>query len=299
MKKSEKQIKQVEQVNKTDEEIQRLLNETLERDKYRALKRDLIGIEKSNVGEIILQKCSGKGPWFEIADHSALIYYYYVCQTLKIKKVKFEDDYDSFFEQYSIGRIRTPNPSVVRERLREVELYGREYLMNGRIVFVLKQSLTAKKLETLEKKEAKRRMDLNKTVEIEHSDPLFYRNLADLTWRLHQMCSSKLGKLASQTNGARIVSLADGVMADYLHSTDLKKTDLNGRIEDWKKIRSKIYHLKYEIQILDVNKMWSMEVCLPIFERIIMLKKLANHNLSSLLIERVKNEQAIEIENTE
>ena len=65
----------------------------------------MISIEEENYGEVILQKCSGKGDWFEIADHSALIYYYYVIQVLKIKNIRFEDDYDSYYEQHRIGRI--------------------------------------------------------------------------------------------------------------------------------------------------------------------------------------------------
>lgn len=167
---------QEKKINKAKE----LGSMALERNTYRSLKRDLIGIEEENVGEVILQKCSGRGDWFEIADHSALIYYYYVIQVLKIKNVRFEADYDSFFEQYKIGRIRVRGVDRVRERMEKVGLYGGEHVINNRVVFVLKKSLTKDKLRILEKREAKRRLNLNKTVEIAHSDPLFYRNLAEM-----------------------------------------------------------------------------------------------------------------------
>lgn len=266
----------------------------LDRNEYRALKRDLIGIETENVGEIILQKCSGKGEWFEMADHSALLYYYYVCQVLKIKNVRFEDDYDSFYEQYKIGRIRTRSADTVRERIKKAEIYSSEHVLNNRLVFVLKRPLNRDKMKALEKKEVKRRINLNKTVEVAHSDPLFYRNLSELLKRFHRICSNKLDKLSSQTNGARIVTLADGMMADYLHSTDLPETNRKERIEDWKTIRHKVYLLKYEIQILEIAGLWSMEVCLQVFEKVMELKKSAEVNLAKALKEEKSNEKIAE-----
>lgn len=272
-----------------------LENKVLERKEYRALKRDLIGIEEENVSEIILQKCAGKGDWFEIAEHSALIYYYYVCQVLKVKNVRFEDDYDSFYEQYKIGRIRTRGISTVRERLTTVDLYGGEHIINNRAVFVLKKPLTKDKLKQLKQKETKRRINLNRTVEVVHSDPLFYRNLSEVMKRFHKICSSKLDKISSQTNGARIVALTDGIMADYLHSTDLAAKDLDRRIEDWKKIRSKLYRLKYEIQIIEIAGLWSMEVCLGGFETTEELKRLADANLAKAIREKDRDEKAHKI----
>lgn len=270
------------------EKAEELENLELERSTYRSLKRDLIGIEEENVSEIILQKCSGRGNWFEIADHSALIYYYYVIQVLKKKGVRFEADYDSFFEQYKIGRIRVRGVDAVRIRIKRAMVYGREYVTTGRLVFVLNKPLTKEKLKILERREAKRRLNLNKTVEIEHSDPLFYRNLAELSKWLHQICSSRLDKLTSQTNGARIVTLVDGIMTKYLHSTDVPKDKLKAREDDWTEIRRQVYQLKYEIQNIDAIRMWPPEVCLKVFEQNNELLKLANSNLAKILMEKKK-----------
>ncbi len=59
---------------KTKEEqlADELVRQELDRKVYRSLKRDLIGIEEENYGEVILQKCSGKGDWFEIAASAVL-----------------------------------------------------------------------------------------------------------------------------------------------------------------------------------------------------------------------------------
>ena len=126
-----------------------------------------------------------------------------------------------------------------------------------------------------------RRVKLGKTLDVAHSDPLFYRNLVELLKRFHVICSSKMTKLDSQTNGARIVTLADGIMADYLHSTDLDEGNWDERIEDWKKIRSKLYRLKYEVQIVEIAKIWTMETCLQIFEKVIELVRLTRLDLPS------------------
>ena len=275
------------------EELEKL---ELERKTYRALKRDLIGMEEENVSEIVLQKCSGRGNWFEIADHSALIYYYYVIQVLKIKNVRFEADYDSFFEQYKIGRIRVRGLDGVRERIKKADLYGGEHVITGRMVFMLKKPLTKEKLRILEKREAKRRLNLNKTVEITHSDPLFYRNLSEMVQNLHVICSSKLNKLASQTNGARMVTLADEIMAAYLHSTDLPAEKLAERREDWALIRKNLYKMKYEIQIIDVARLWSPEICLKKFEQNDELLKLASANLARIMKEMKEKEEKKEEE---
>lgn len=88
----------VEIDNETLDKARELEKREFDRKTYRVLKRDLIGVEEENTGEIIMQKCAGKGDWFEIADNSALIYYYYVCQVLKVKNLRFEDDYNSFYE---------------------------------------------------------------------------------------------------------------------------------------------------------------------------------------------------------
>lgn len=273
---------------KTKEEqlADELVRQELDRKVYRSLKRDLIGIEEENYGEVILQKCSGKGDWFEIADHSALIYYYYVIQVLKIKNIRFEDDYDSYYEQYRIGRIRVRGVDTVRKRLKDANMYYGEHVLMGRIVFILKKPLSKDKMRILEKRESRRRMNLNKTIEVEHSSPLFYRNLAELDKWLHQVCSSKLGKLASQTNGVRMVTLADEMMAKYLHSTDLPGNKIEAREDDWKEIRKRIYKLKYEIQIIDIVGLWSPEVCLKAFEKNDILLKLANENLIKIVDEK-------------
>ncbi|MBR3249005.1 hypothetical protein IKF89_03195 [Candidatus Saccharibacteria bacterium] len=272
--------------NRTLEKARELEEQEFDRKTYRALKRDLIGVEEENTEEIIMQKCAGKGDWFEIADSSALIYYYYVCQVLKVKNVRFEDDYDSFYEQYKIGRIRTRGTDTVRERLKKVNMYGGEHVIHGRLVFMLKKPFTRDRMKQLREKEARRRLMLNRTVLVEHSDPLFYRDLSEMIKRFHRICSSKLDKLSSQTNGARMITLMDETMADYLHSTELSKKNIDERIEDWKNIRKKLYRLKYEIQIIEIAGLWSLEVCVRAFDMVTQLKKLADKNLVKVMKEK-------------
>lgn len=271
------------QVTREEDAAMELEKMSLDRKTYRALKRDLIGAEEENFGEIVMLKCSGNGDWFEVAEHSALMYYYLICQPLKVKNLNFENDYDSFFEQFRIGRIRTRGTATVRSRIQQAGYYSNEFVMTGKLIFVLKKPISRDKMESLKKREAKRRLDLNKTIEIKHADPLFYRNLAEMIHWLHINCSSKMEKLNSQTNGARMVTLADGIMAKYLHSTDLPDGSKEGRKEDWIQIRKMVYKLKYEVQIVDIAKIWTPEVCVKLFEQVGELLRLANANLSKML----------------
>ena len=74
-----------DEVPKEIQEARKIEEAEIDRKVFRALKRDLIGMERENKGEIVLQKCAGKGDWFEIAEHSALLYYYYVLRVLKAR----------------------------------------------------------------------------------------------------------------------------------------------------------------------------------------------------------------------
>lgn len=259
---------------------------------YHTEKRKLIKIEEENYDYIILLKRSGKGNWYEMADNSALAYYYFVCEPLKIKDIKFSADYNSFYEQYKIGKIAANGLETTRNRIKKAGLYEREYEVDNRTYFVLKKPITKEQMETLTKKEIKRRIKLNKTIEVTHSAPIFYRDLTEMMIRLHQICSSKMTKLSSETNGVRIVTLADSIMRHYLHSTDLSETAADKRIEDWTKIREEIYQLKYEIQIADIAKIWSPELCLELFEEDMELLKQTNQMLGSLLKEKKDEETA-------
>lgn len=253
------------------------------RTEYRASKKELIFKEEENFSEIVLQKCSGRGDFFEIPDRSALIYYHHVLSRLKVKNVKFESDADSFFEQYKIGRIRVRGTSIVRKRIKTVGFYGNEYIVGTKLIFVLNRTFTKEQMRALERKEAKRRLDLNKTVEVKNGSPLFYRNLAELLKWFHVVCSSKLTKFQSQTNGVRIVTLVDDIMARYLHSTDLPDEQAESRRNDWIEIRRLLYKLKYEIHIIDVAKIWTPETCIKIFEQNEELIRLAGIELSNIL----------------
>lgn len=260
---------------------------------YHSEKGKLIRFEENNYDQIVLLKRSGGGDWYEMADNSALIFYYFVCRPLKIKGINFSADYDSYYDQYKIGKIATNGLSTTRKRLGQVDLYEREYLIDNRVCFVLKRSITKEQMEALKKQEAKRRFNLNKTINVAHSAPIFYRDLTEMMIRFHRICSSKMIKTDSQTNGLRILTLVDSIMRHYLHSTDLPNDALDGRIEDWKKIREEVYSLKYEIQILDIAKIWSPDTCLGFFEENTELLKQANKMLGKLMEEKRKNEKPI------
>ena len=75
---------------------------------FRRNKRRLITMERDNYDRIIMLPRAGeKGVdknWYEIAEHSALIYYYEVCEPLG-ESVNFTNDVDSYYDRYEIGLV--------------------------------------------------------------------------------------------------------------------------------------------------------------------------------------------------
>ena len=78
----------------------------IERKEYDKLKRRAIKFETNNREYIFVVPCDGEMGWCEMSEHTALIYKYMVCLPLGVP-VTMTDDYDSFYIQYDIGRIRT------------------------------------------------------------------------------------------------------------------------------------------------------------------------------------------------
>ena len=97
----------------------------VDRKEYDRLKRRAIKFEEKNRKYILVIPCDGETGWCEMSEHSALIYKYMVCSQLGVP-VTMTDDFDSFYIQYEIGRIRTRGYDVVRRRLKKAGLYKDE-----------------------------------------------------------------------------------------------------------------------------------------------------------------------------
>lgn len=214
--------------------------------KYRELKRKLIELESNNIDEIILIPRAGeKGTdknWYEIAEHSALFYYHKVLSPLG-EETKFIEDINSYYERYKIGLICTNGENKVRLMLKKAGLYLKEEAADDYYIFRLNKSFAEKEIEELKNLELERRKAGNEIIKITFSEPELFRDLRLTARELHRICNDHFSKLASMTNGARMVELIDRVLNNY----QLLSTKKDRKIF-WLKIYRDLKMLAIEIQ---------------------------------------------------
>ena len=232
---------------------------------YRNIKRKLKELEQKNCQKIIAIPCSGDQGWYEIAENSALIYYYEVCQKLDTKN-KFLADTHSYYDQYEIGFMRSKGIDVVRERLKKAGLYLSESKTNEIYTFNLNTKFSHQKLAALRKREHGRRLDNLTSVQANNLDPELHHLLSTSAIRLHRICGSRLDKLSSQLNGVKIVTLIDGLLIQYHQTTMLSKHHVKRIQEQLENMRKDIYQLILEVKVLGEAKLWNLELCASVSE---------------------------------
>ena len=229
---------------------------------YRSLKNKLKRSESSNYDSIFMIPCSGNNGWYEIAEHSALLYYYEVCQNPKLQlSPNFFSDDTSFYNQYEIGYLRTKNPHDICDNIKTAGLYESESQSGAIYIVKLNTKFTPEHLKELQGKERGRRLSNLTPGKTDNLDPALHQALISLGTRLHRICSSHLDKLSSHVNGVRILNLSDNLLISYYHLTYYTKSDTAKIRSTLETMRRDIYNLTIEIQILGSLKLWSLEVC--------------------------------------
>lgn len=247
------------------------------RREYDQLKRRAIKFEAKNRSYILLIPCDGNKNWCEMGERSALFYKYLVCEPMGVP-VSLADDFDSFYTQFEIGRIRTRGYSVVRKRLMKAGVYGGELLKDRCMIFQLKESVTEDEAERLRRMELERQAKLNAVVQVQFVDPALYTPLIDTAAVLHRICFRRMDKLSSVTNGRRMTVMIDNVIRLYYDLTMLKMTD-EQKTRTWKQMQENVRELLVELQIVAGLKLWSRESCAAIGEKVIELSKRIERNL--------------------
>ena len=240
----------------------------VERKEYDKLKRRAIKFEERNRQYILVIPCDGEMGWCEMSEHSALIYKYMVCLPLGVP-VTMTDDYDSFYIQYDIGRIRTRGFDVVRNRLKKVGLYKNEKAKDRCVIFEIKNNLTEKELLKLRHEEETRQLAVNSIVKVDFLNPALYQKMMEVATRLHRVCYRRMDKLSSATNGERMVGLMDDAIRLYYKMAECGKNRPEDLVEYWKEMREKVHGLLIELQIVAGLKLWTRENCVKIGEIVI------------------------------
>lgn len=268
MKKDEKNLKKDEIKKRKDfEEIGKV-----ERKEYDKLKRRAIKFEATNRQYILVIPCDGEAGWCEMSEHSALIYKYMVCMPLGVP-VTMAEDFDSFYIQYDIGRIRTRGFDVVRNRLKKAGLYKDEQLKDRCMLFQLKNTLTSKELEKLKSEETARQLAVNSIVRVDFMDPALYQKLVEVATRLHKVCYRRMDKLSSATNGERMVRLIDEAIRIYYKIAECGKNRPEDLLPYWREMRQMLHKLLIELQIVAGLRLWTRENCVKIGESVLAIQE--------------------------
>ena len=227
-------------------------------------------LEEENCDKIIMIPCGGNNGWYEIAENSALIYYYRVCETLKLK-VNFGPDTDSFYSPYEIGRIRVRSPEAVKKRIQNAGYLKGHAIKNYCHIFTLDVKLKKEDLAWLKAKEFSRREENLGLVKINYGDPTLHHDMVEVSARLHKLCSSNLDRISGQTNGFRIVEMIDGMILRYYRMCDGKESTFDD--VTWQLFLDETNELLYEIELLSEVKLWSYETCVGIVKTLLRMKK--------------------------
>ena len=242
--------------------------------KYRKYKLKLKSLERVNYDKIMLIPCAGNKNWYELAEHSALIYYYKVCQKLH-RKIKFYDDVLSFYDKYDIGYIRALGIDNVRQNLKKANLYRKETIIDNIVVFELNTRYKKTELDRLTELETSRREQNLTPADTGTLSPILHQALVSLALRLRQICTKTYDQLTRPVLGENILALAVNLLELYHQITALSQSPqpLNQAqsanqaqpqsktLAKLNEMRTIAYHLIIKLRIATELKIWDYDVC--------------------------------------
>ncbi len=249
---------------------------------YRRLKSLVKAMEATNYDQIIVVTCDGKEGWRDLAEHSALIYYYAVCERLGVNNnSKFMSDANSFYTKYDIGYMRTKGLDAVRKNLLKLGLYESERAENEYIhIFKLRRTFTPAEIEDFYRRETERRLKNSLPVDSEVIDPCLWHNIAQFATTLHNKANNNLDKLTSSVNGKRIIELADNLLKNYLSASAIAKNHDQQALKYLKTMRSDLRALTLEIKIISAIKQWDAYICVDLISKAETIKNSLDANIA-------------------
>ncbi len=249
---------------------------------YRSLKRKLQRYEADNYDKIYLIPCNGSENWRELAEHSALIYYYEVCEKLN-SKAHFYADTLSLYDEYNIGYMRTLKIDNIRRNLKRVGLYKSEAVNDKFYIFTLNKTFTPNHLAMLKKREEERRAKNLTVIGTNNLNPELHQLIVANATRMHRLCNNHLDKLSSQTIGHDIVCLSDGLLTYYYRLTAIKTTTSPYAIQVLGKMRSNVYSLIFNVRVLGDTKLWDLRTVTSISESLYTIRDKIESQIKRIL----------------
>lgn len=266
------------------------MSERIEKQEYDDMKRRALKFEAKNLKFILVIPCSGDQDWCEMADHSALIYRNLVCEKLGLTQA-MTDDYDSYYVQYRIGRMRTRGMDTVIERAKKAGVYKTHAMKGKALIIEIKKPLTAEEMSEMERSENERQLALGQIVRCRPIDPVLYQKLVEASGRLYNLCARKLDKLASRTNGEHIINLISEINREYIRFSSRIDAPEEEKLERWLKMKEMVVEILIEVQILASGRMWKREVCLSIGELLNEIENIIDKHCNRTLRKIKKDEE--------
>ena len=222
------------------------------------LRRRAIAFERNNSRFILLIPCDGGKGWYEMGNRSALLYKYEVCNRIGVE-VEIKDDYDTFFNQFDEGRIRTQYLDTVRDNIKQAQMYKDETKRDNCLIFKLGKSYSDQEIAAIVEEEKRHQAQLNEIVKVKVIDPVVMVKLTELSGRLHRLCLRKMDKVSRDTNGVRIVGTCDEAIKIYYQMASAPSTEKEAVLAWWGKLREKVFDLRVELQLIVDLKIWKRD----------------------------------------
>lgn len=232
------------------------------------LRRKAVLFEESNQQYIVLIPCDGNKGWYEMGDVSALLYKYEICDKIGVE-TSVKDDFDTYYNQYKIGRIRTQHPETVVEHVKRAELFGEQATKEHCVFIKLKQEYSEEEVEKLKEEEKQRQAEINEIVKTKTIDPALKIKLTELAMRLHRICLRKLDKVSRDTNGARVVERCDKALMAYYYLASPVKVDAQTMLIMWQKLKDHVFAIEVELQIMVDLKIWKRVQVMDLAEMVL------------------------------
>lgn len=250
---------------KTAEKNDQHINIT--RKEHNKLRRRAVAFERDNARFILLIPCDGGKGWYEMGNRSALFYKYGVANKLGID-VEIKDDYDTFFDQFDSGRVRTQYIDSLRENLKRAKMYKGEIERDNCIIFKLNKTYTDVEIKEFEDEEKRHQAQLNEIVKVRVVDPVVMVEMTDISMRLHRLCLRRMDKVSRETNGVRIVGFCDEIIVEYYKMASALEATDEEVLARWKEMRHLLHKLLIELQLIVDLKIWKRTQVISIGEKV-------------------------------
>ncbi len=269
------------------------------RSEYDAFKRRALRFEALNKKFILAIPCSGEQDWCEMGDNSALIYKYLVCEKIGAH-ISINDDFDSYYNQFEVGRVRSRGYDLIRSRVKHAGLYKDEQIKDRCLMIELTRPVSEKVLKHLRTIEMEYQEGLNEIVPTRPIDPVLYQKMLEVATRLHRLALRQLDRLSGETNGIRMIETMDMMIADYhTFSNNIRGMTNKKILEEWTAMRDKTQSLIVELQIIASLKLWKRDICLSVGQGLVEIKQRLEARIARLETKVEKKTKKKKEENAE